>query len=137
MADRTSLARVGSHTLLEREAELGRVRELIEAAAEGRGAAAAVVGPAGIGKTSLLAAAQELSRELGLSCLSARGGELEQDLPYGVVRQLFELPLHRLPDAERRSALEGAAALAAPVVSVETTAEVRGADSAFAVIHGL
>src|SRR5215207_9159411 len=40
--------------LLEREGELGRLRDLVAATAEGRGASVVLEGPAGIGKTSLL-----------------------------------------------------------------------------------
>lgn len=122
--------------MLERDGELARLRTLIEAAAAGNGAAATVVGPAGIGKTSLLAAAREVAADASVPCLSARGGELERDFSYGVVRQLFELPLRELSSAERRSILEGAAAFAAPVVGVQILGGDQPADP-FAVLHGL
>ena len=61
-------------------------------AARGRGAAVVLEGPAGIGKTSLVAAARRLAADRGLRSLAARGGELERDFAYGVVRQLFERP---------------------------------------------
>lgn len=48
--------------------------------------------------------------------LKASGGELEGDFAFGVVPQLFEPELRRLPEEERSSLLEGAAALAAPVI---------------------
>jgi predicted ATPase len=48
----------GPQRLLEREAELERLSALLAAAQAGRGAVAAVEGPAGIGKTSLLEALQ-------------------------------------------------------------------------------
>lgn len=123
--------------LLERDAELGRLNELIEATAQGRGGAAAIVGPAGIGKTSLLAAARELARQRGSRVLSARGGELERDFAFGVARQLFEPPLRRLSARERDSALEGAAAHAAPAIGIGVTPEADPGDSSFAVVHGL
>ena len=47
-----------------------------------------VEGPPGIGKSSLLAAARALARDLRV--LSARGGELEREFPFGIVRQLLE-----------------------------------------------
>lgn len=45
--------------------------------------------------------------------LSARGGELERDLSFGIVRQLFERPLASLPKQAATSVSAGAAGLAA------------------------
>ena len=73
--------------LLERERELEEFERLRAAARRGEGAAAVVEGPAGIGKTRLLAAAGEGAE--GLEVLRARASELERDFPFGVVRQLF------------------------------------------------
>ena len=101
------------------------------AAAEGRGVAVLLEGPAGIGKTSLLEAALRLA-EGRLGVLAARGGELERDFAYGVVRQLFE---RRVADAPERW-LDGAAALAAPLVGLET-GERPGDDPTAAALHGL
>ena len=104
--------------LLERHAELGRLRELVDSAARGRGAAVVLDGPAGIGKTSLVAAARRLAADRGLRSLAARGGELERDFAYGVVRQLFEAPVAAAAPATRQSWLQGAAALSAPILGV-------------------
>ena len=81
------------------------MRELLEDAARGTGCCVAVVGPAGIGKTSLLAATRALGSRLRLEVLDARGGELEQDFAYGVTRRLLERPLQRLtaPSGQRCS----------------------------------
>ncbi len=119
--------------LLEREAELERLAALLDDAVAGRGAAVAVVGPAGIGKTTLVAAAREAAAARGLRVLFARGGELERDFAYGVVRQLFERPLRELPEGERDVVLAGAAAVAAPAVGLPG----EPAESALAVAHGL
>jgi DNA replication protein DnaC len=54
--------------LLERSRELARLRELIDAARDRRGAVAVLEGPAGVGKTSLLAAAAEMAQANGLRC---------------------------------------------------------------------
>jgi hypothetical protein len=54
-----------------------------------------VEGPAGIGKS----AARTQARDAGFRVLSAAGGELETDFPYGVVRQLFEPELAGEPEA--------------------------------------
>ena len=94
-----------------------------------------VEGPAGIGKTQLLTEARRRAPEAGLRVLSARGGELEREYAFGVVRQLFE-PALASPDARERL-LAGAAAPAGTLfepVAVEASPE---ADSSFAVLHGL
>ena len=57
--------------LVRRDQELARVRELLEAVRSGLTGGLVVEGEAGIGKTSLLAAAEELAD--GFTCLWARG----------------------------------------------------------------
>lgn len=76
--------------LLEREDELSRLEALLALAQGGSGSCALIEGPAGIGKTQLVANLRERARERGMRVLSARGGELEIDFPYGVVRQLLD-----------------------------------------------
>ena len=75
--------------LLERSGEVDQLAVLVEQARAGRGAVALIEGPAGIGKTSLLAVARELAAAAGLDVLSARAGLLERDLPWNLIRQLF------------------------------------------------
>lgn len=72
-----------------------------------------LAGPAGIGKTCLIAAAGRRGREPGLTTLSARGSELERDFAYGPVRQLFETLLVTASPPERAELLAGAAGHAA------------------------
>jgi ABC-type cobalamin transport system ATPase subunit len=67
--------------LLERDRELARMRELLQDAARGTGCCVAVVGPAGIGKTSLLAATRALGSGLGLDVLDARGASSSRTSP--------------------------------------------------------
>lgn len=124
----------GTPELVERDTELARLGELVTAAALGHGRCAAVVGPAGIGKSRVLHAARDIARQAGLRCLPARGGELEADYPYGVVRQLFEQPLRTMDSAEQATLLTGAARLAAPVLDLAPGK--RSADP-FAMVHGL
>lgn len=76
--------------LLEREHERDRLDGAILGAREGMGCVILLEGAAGIGKTALLAHAQQVGREAGMTVLHARGGELEREFAYGVVRQLFE-----------------------------------------------
>src|SRR5712691_810411 len=128
--------------LLEREAELERVDALLAAAAQGAGAAVAVVGRAGVGKTRLLEEARGRAESAGFTVLSARGGQLERGFPHGVVRQIFEPVLIRGGERERVELLRGAAALAAPALDV-AAAELaappgaRADDLAFHLTHGL
>ena len=93
--------------LLERSVELGVIRAAVEAVAAGEGRAVVVEGPAGIGKTALVAAARENAREAGLRPLAARGTELERAFGFGVVRQLLEPAVHdgdaRRPSRARRA----------------------------------
>src|SRR5262245_42091220 len=80
----------GDSFLLERDRELEVVDGLVLDALDARPAVALVQGPAGIGKTRLLVEARERAGAEGFRVLAARGGELERELPFGVVRQLFE-----------------------------------------------
>jgi DNA-binding CsgD family transcriptional regulator len=126
--------------LLERTSELRVLRESVARAGSGEGALVLVEGAAGIGKTALLAEGGRLARRGGVRVLGARGGELERDFPYGVVRQLFEPVLRDTPARQRRELLSGVAALAAPLVapeSAESGTAPAGGDAAFAVLHGL
>jgi DNA-binding CsgD family transcriptional regulator len=95
-----------------------------------------VQGPPGVGKTRLLGAARESAREGGLLALSARGADLERDLPFGVARQLVEPVIATLPADERAALFAGAAGLATNLLDDEGDAGV-GAQDAFAMLHAL
>ena len=71
-------------------------------AAAGPGSVALLEGPAGVGKTRLLSEVRRLAAERGVLTLAARGGELERDFPFGVVRQLFEAHVRRAASRARR-----------------------------------
>ena len=88
-----------------RAAELAELEAHAAAAREGSGRLVAAVGPAGIGKTALVAAACCGAAGQGLRVLRARGTEAEQALPYGVIRQLLEGPA-----GEAAASTDGAAA---------------------------
>ena len=96
----------------------------------------AVRAAAGVGKTTLLEAALRVAAESGFTTLRSSGTELERELAFGVVRQLFERPVRALVGEREPALLSGAAALAVPVV-LEPAAEQGSADIAHAAMHGL
>ena len=123
--------------LLERDDEVELLTRVLTDAAAGRGALVWVEGPAGIGKTRLLDTAGVRAAELGLAVLDARGGELEREFPFGVIRQLLEPRLAATSADEHAALLAGPAALAAPVADVEAVPQGPAADTSFPVLHGL
>jgi DNA-binding CsgD family transcriptional regulator len=124
----------GDGALLERDHELGVLDGLLGSALAGGPALALIEGPPGIGKSRLLAAACERARQAGCRILRARGSDLERDLPFGVVRQLFE---SALADPEGRARwLKGPAAGATRVFEPPREEHAAG-DVSFGVLHGL
>ncbi|MGD9571304.1 MAG: AAA family ATPase [Thermoleophilia bacterium] len=120
--------------LLERDQEVAALTAAAADAAAGSARLVVVEGPAGIGKSRLLAALRAEAPALGLRVLAARGGELEREFPFGVVRQLWEPDL---ADPEVRARwLAGPAAPAAGAVDPLVVA-AEGGDATFAVLHGL
>jgi class 3 adenylate cyclase/DNA-binding CsgD family transcriptional regulator len=125
--------------LLEREAELAAIHAYVDAAVAGAGRLIAIEGRAGIGKTRLVAETRAAAARADLTVLSARGGELEHEFAYGVVRQLFEPLLASVRPQEREELLDGPAARAAALFEV---GEIQRDDDdptgvSFAVLHGL
>ena len=118
--------------LVERDAELAELTDALDAAMASTGAFALVSGPAGIGKSQLLRAVQRRAADAGAVVGRARASELEQQFPFGVVRQLFE-PLLAEPEV-RSAALAGPAVGAARVFD---DAPVDGEDTSFATLHAL
>src|SRR5438067_4486530 len=123
--------------MLEREAEMAALAATLDAAGAGDGRLVVVEGSAGIGKTRLLAEARERARAVEMRVLSARGGELEGEFAFGIVRQLFEAPLAAATPELRAELLAGAAELSAPLFASAPTALGEGAESSFAMLHGL
>lgn len=115
--------------LLERDDELSVLRAFSAAAAQGHPGLLLVEAPAGIGKTRLLGEARRAAILAGVQVCSARGGELERELAFGVVRQLVEATL-----SERL--LEGAAGAAREVFEGPASG-VAGEDASFSILHAL
>ena len=125
--------------LLERVEELAAIDAVLADAVAGAGRLAVVEGPAGIGKSSVLAEGRGRAAEGDMRVLRARGTELERAFAYGVVRQLFETVVAQAQPEERAMLLAGAAAHAGGLFEPEQLAagERASEDAAFALLHGL
>ena len=132
--DRCVVRDAGLPLLLEREVELERLRLFVAEARAGRGGVVSIEGPAGIGKTVVLAGAERFAGEQGFRVLRARGWELEGDLAFGVARQLLEPALRLADSADREGLLAGPARIGANALGLE-----RGdaPTDEFAARHGL
>src|SRR5581483_334504 len=102
--------------LLERERELEVLAEALDLAAAGTGNVVILEGPAGIGKSLLLAEARRQAAEREVEVLQARGLELDRDLPFGVAVDLFAHVLASADAQQRRRLLGGQAGLAEPLL---------------------
>jgi DNA-binding CsgD family transcriptional regulator len=120
--------------LLEREVELARVDRLLDAVSHGVGGVVVVEGPAGIGKSELLAAVRAAAQTREFRVLTARASEFEEEIAFGVARQLFEPMLRAASAGERRRLLDGLAGVGARALGVEAG---EPPVDRFAAIHGL
>ncbi len=82
-----------------------------------------VEGEPGIGKTELLRVARDEATREGMRVLTSRGSELERELPFGLVRQLFEPAMRDASESERAELLAGAAAPAGAIVDAGDLSE--------------
>ncbi|MEU9479416.1 AAA family ATPase [Streptomyces sp. NPDC048191] len=79
----------------------------------------AFTGPAGLGKTALVAEARARAAAHGFTVLSGRGGETEQGAAFRVVRQLVQPSLAAMDGAELRSFLGSWYDIVAPALGLE------------------
>ena len=136
------MAKLAAAGLLERSEELARIESALAEARAGRGAFVVVEGPAGIGKTALLAGARTAAADGGMRVLRSSGAELERDFAFGVVRQLLEPPLAAASELERADLLQAAAGVAAGLLGLPGAHRTEsppstGVDPSFAIVHGL
>ncbi|MGZ4611888.1 MAG: ATP-binding protein [Kineosporiaceae bacterium] len=125
------VASTAVQALLDRGAELAELSRRLDGARAGAGRVIVVEGPAGIGKSALLAAAAERD---GVLVLRARAHPLEQDAAWAVARQLFE----RLRLGPGWAALtSGAAALAERALAPEIAEPANGGEAMHAAVRGL
>ena len=124
--------------LLERDAELEALSGAVARVRDGTGGWLLIEGPAGVGKSRLLASARASAEEAGLPVLGARGAPLEREFAFGVARRLFEQPVGSASEEERQKLLAGAAGLSARLVGQEGPEVVaQDGDAAFGALHGL
>lgn len=116
--------------LLERSHELKLLQAAIADTRDGSGRVVIIEGPAGIGKTALLAQARSAAAEAGLQVLSARGNELEREFAFGVARQLFEVPVARAGRERQEQLLAGAAGFTRPLLGLDRRRDERDVEQA-------
>jgi DNA-binding CsgD family transcriptional regulator len=118
--------------LLEREMELEALGELLRRARDGDGGLVVVQGPAGIGKSSLLAAFAAQASQSGFNVCRARGDVIVTGSSFAAVRELFWAQVR----AAGRGGFDGAARLALPVFDDESW-DRGDRDRVSSVLHGL
>ena len=122
--------------LLERDAELSALARLLDKAVARSGGAVLIEGEAGVGKTALLERACDQAVKRGMAVLAGRGGELEREFAWGVVRQLFEPWLSVHEQTQPSPLFTGSASLAGPVFGADAAPQSRPEES-FSTLHGL
>lgn len=123
--------------LLERERELGELDAAFALATVASGRLLAFEGHAGIGKSSLVAAAHARAGAAGLRVLRARCGPLEQEFPWGTAVDLIETALPSSA-GERARALGGAETAVFRLFDRRAAPErSSGAQTVFSIVHGL
>jgi DNA-binding CsgD family transcriptional regulator len=120
--------------LLDRDAELTDLARRLAAARADSGRVIVVEGPAGIGKSTLLAATDRIARMDGAMVLRAVCSPLEQHAAWGMTRQLFE-PLRTR--AEWGELTVGAAGLAERALAAEAGEPAHAGDAMHAAVRGL
>src|SRR5215472_13012854 len=86
-------------TLVGRDAELARLRTLLDQAAQGRAVAALVSGDAGVGKSRLVAEAVTVAEERGFTVLCGQCAEIGDSVPYLPFADAIRLPSPELEAA--------------------------------------
>jgi DNA-binding CsgD family transcriptional regulator len=120
--------------LVERDRQVAAIAAALDDAIVGLGRLVVIEGEAGTGKTRLLEEAWSLASVRGIRTLRARGGELERDFPFGLMRQLLEAEagaIETLPE----TGTSGEQALS--MLRNLPPAEPPPLDALFAMVHGL
>jgi DNA-binding NarL/FixJ family response regulator len=130
---------VGSPGFLERESEEAVIEHHLDRACCGEGSLVVVEGPAGIGKTTLLRRAMASARSRQMTVIYGRGGVLEREIEFGVVRQLLEKPLISVDQETREALLAGPARPAGSVLGLGEIPDDMGpgSDPVDNIFHGI
>jgi len=123
--------------LLERNSELDALTRAVDQLVGGTGSLVLIEGAAGIGKTRLLDEARGLASARDVLVRSARGGEIEREIPFSVARELFERVLERSSEEKRSLLLAGSARLALLALGPDNSDRASTSADPFAPIHGL
>lgn len=123
--------------IVERSVELARIQALLKAGLEGQGGMVAIRGPAGIGKSALLAEARSMASEMGLRHRGAAADALTRSVPYAVARDLLAPALAPGSGWDAKAALADAGALAMPVLSLGAGQAGASPDAQGAALYGL
>jgi DNA-binding CsgD family transcriptional regulator len=133
------LHRTDRRALIEREAESDGLNRHLAGARAGDGGVIYVEGPAGAGKSRLLAFAADSARDEGMLVLKATAHELERNYPFGIATRLLE-ESSLAAEADGRAQLLDGSARSAHRWLIRTGDDDRPVaqdDGGFAVIHGL
>ncbi len=124
---------VSESGLLERGEAISELRTAVQDIDDRRGSTLLLVGPAGIGKSALLAVLRDLAADGDALVLSARASTLDRDFAFGVIRQLLDPIVHGLSKARRSRLFAGPAAPAAAIFDSPPVEP----DSEYEVLSGL
>ncbi|MGW2520677.1 helix-turn-helix transcriptional regulator [Streptomyces sp. NPDC001617] len=97
---RGALRSAGPRPLVGREQEMALLRSAVAACADGASTVIEITGDPGLGKTRLLSELADLGRAGGLSVLSGRASEFEQQRSFGVFADPIRSCFGRLTQAE-------------------------------------
>lgn len=124
--------------LLERCEEIAAITRHLAGAVSSEGSSLLIEGAAGTGKSSLLREAARLASDSDVLTLRARGGELDQQLPFGGVSQLFGSSVDRADSHVNRGMLAGAAgAVPSILMHAGGARQVAWVDAPFRALHSL
>ena len=87
---RPSIVAPAPQPVLERDREIQAIEAALDRAGTRTGTAMVIEGEAGIGKSTLARHAADGATARGFRVLRAQASELERELPYGVVAELFQ-----------------------------------------------
>ena len=92
------LEEIGYSVFIDRQAELEELKAVLERALAGNATVLAIEGPAGIGKSRLVAKFERLSEDAGVKWFWSRCLEYQRSVPYAPVVELAKEMLGLLPE---------------------------------------